>query len=731
MALSADGGQNWVAIASLATAGDTWSDYSVPLDDVVAGLSASYKTPLKIRFSAYDNTSAPSDGIAIDSVSVSADLDQRIALELPTTVVEGSVGNTALVLISIPPVEPLSIQLTAAPAGQLILPATVTVAAGATSAEFSFAVADDDLLNASRNVTMVAETPGATSQATALTVTDNDTVSASLRLPERVTEGQAPTNAAVVLSRTTTMPFTFFLETSPGGEINVPATVTVGPGQSEGTFFVSALKDTRIDGDVTATVTALAAGLDPATATLVAADNEVRELTLSVPQIVTEGASVSGSVILSGALATPLTVSLTSLNPAVLTVPAEVTIPAGQIQATFSCQAADTSVIDGTRTVSLSAAAATFTSAAAAMQVRDNEVASLQMASLPDLVNLSSQVTITVTASDVEGNALSGVNGTVDLNLVRPDGTTLPLAPAIVTLANGTWSGPVTIPKIGAAPLRLRASAPGNIQTESNGFDVLRTLTLATSDLAWDATRQLLYASQPASGGNKIVALNPVTLETVDTLTLSNNPSLLALTSGGEFLYCHLQANGSIAKINPADLTLASSFSIGTDPLYGTLYAEDMCTVADDPDLLVISTYRASVSPRHNGVVVYDNGVARPSKTQDHTGSNIIEPSADPTIFFGQNTETTEFGFRRIQLTENGLTQLNVAEAFRRVRRDDAIRRRPRLFRRGRRGQWRPDAAARQPRHARIALSGSGRFSRLLPRDDRELFPRLYEDHGL
>jgi hypothetical protein len=89
-----------------------------------------------------------------------------------------------------------------------------------------------------------------------------------------------------------------------------------------------------------------------------------------------------------------------------------------------------------------------------------------------------------------------------------------------------------------------------------------------------------------------------------------------------------------------------------------------MCTVAGDPDLLVISTFRASVSPRHNGVVVYDNGIARPSKTQDHTGSNIIEPSGDPTIFFGQNTETTEFGFRRIQLNENGLTQLNVVELF-------------------------------------------------------------------
>jgi hypothetical protein len=222
VALSADGGQTWLSIASLANAATTWSDYSIPLDTIVTGLGASYDTPLKLRFSAYDNTSAPSDGIAIDSVSVAADLDQRTALELPSTVVEGSTENTGLVLVSIAPAEPLSIQLSAAPAGQLVLPATVTVAAGATSAEFSFAAADDDLLNATRTVTVTAETPGATAASSTLTVTDNDTVSATLRLPARVTEGGAPASAAVVLSRITTVPFTFFLETSPGGELTVP-----------------------------------------------------------------------------------------------------------------------------------------------------------------------------------------------------------------------------------------------------------------------------------------------------------------------------------------------------------------------------------------------------------------------------------------------------------------------------------------------------------------------------
>jgi hypothetical protein len=138
------------------------------------------------------------------------------------------------------------------------------------------------------------------------------------------------------------------------------------------------------------------------------------------------------------------------------------------------------------------------------------------------------------------------------------------------------------------------------------------------------------------------------------------DPKQLALTSGGEILYAALDGNGTIARINPATMTVASTFAVGTSPNYGTLYVDDMSTVAGQPNLLVISQKRLSVTPRHNGVAVYDNGVARPTKTQDHTGSNLIEPSADPGILFGYNTESTENGFRRLRLDASGISEIEV-----------------------------------------------------------------------
>ena len=107
-------------------------------------------------------------------------------------------------------------------------------------------------------------------------------------------------------------------------------------------------------------------------------------------------------------------------------------------------------------------------------------------------------------------------------------------------------------------------------------------------------------------------------------------------------------------------MTLASTFALGTDPNWGTLYAEDMSAVAGQPNVLIVSRYNKAGSPRHNGVAAYDSGVIRPNVVNDFSGSNVIEPSADPTIFFGYGNEISDFPFHRLQLDASGLTELSV-----------------------------------------------------------------------
>jgi hypothetical protein len=342
-----------------------------------------------------------------------------------------------------------------------------------------------------------------------------------------------------------------------------------------------------------------------------------------------------------------------------------VRIPAGQTQVAFTLSAADNTALDGTRNVNVTAAANTFSPASRSVVVRDNDVATYRFAALTDIVNVSKPMNLSVSAVDVEGNTIPNFSANVNLSVVSANGTAQALTPATVNVTGTTgWSGTVTFPALTDSPVTLRASDGDGTSGESPSVDIMRTLGLVTADIIWDAARERLYASVPATASgpyaNKVVSINPVTMEITGSVATNQDPGQMALTSGGEYLYVALKANGAIAKVDPAAMAVISTFPVGTDPSYGTLYAEDLCTVAGQPDVVIVSQFRKSVSPRHNGVAAYDNGVVRPVKTQDHTGSNIIEPSADPTIFFGYNTETTEFGFRRLKLSANGLTQMQV-----------------------------------------------------------------------
>jgi DNA-binding beta-propeller fold protein YncE len=106
----------------------------------------------------------------------------------------------------------------------------------------------------------------------------------------------------------------------------------------------------------------------------------------------------------------------------------------------------------------------------------------------------------------------------------------------------------------------------------------MRILTQTTADLVWDATRNRIYASVQASATgnykNNVIAIDPTTLQITGSLPMNQDPGKLALASGGEFLYVALNANGTVAKINLPDLTLNSTFTVGTDATFGTTKPE-------------------------------------------------------------------------------------------------------------------------------------------------------------
>ncbi len=242
----------------------------------------------------------------------------------------------------------------------------------------------------------------------------------------------------------------------------------------------------------------------------------------------------------------------------------------------------------------------------------------------------------------------------MNLTVLRPDGVRpWRVFPATVQLSGSGWTGNITLPPGVRLPAQLRATDGDGYTGESIPFDVMRAIPLRTADIVWDATRSRIYASVPATGGgaNQVVAIDPNSLQIVGSVAVNGDPRKLALTQGGEALYVALDANGTIAKISPASMVVASTFPVGADS-YGPLYAEDMCPVAGQPDLVVVSRY-SKVYAGNPTVAAYENGVMRP-----HLASvtNRIEPSANPAIFFGYQTWSSGFAFRRLLLDANGMS---------------------------------------------------------------------------
>lgn len=116
-------------------------------------------------------------------------------------------------------------------------------------------------------------------------------------------------------------------------------------------------------------------------------DNEKRTLSLNLPSLITEGGTGGASVIIPGSMTTPLVVNLASSNPSKLTVPATVTIAAGNTASGFTITTLNDTTLndttdDGDLAVFITASAATFSSASGPVTVRDNDPSYFEFANI-------------------------------------------------------------------------------------------------------------------------------------------------------------------------------------------------------------------------------------------------------------------------------------------------------------------------------------------------------------
>jgi len=439
----------------------------------------------------------------------------------PTAVVGGSPSVATVTLTTAAPTGGVVVSLTTSDATNTRVPATATIAAGATSATFNIGTSP---VPSTETVTVTA-TYGGSTASTTLTVKTPRITSLTLS-PTSVTAGTSSTGSLTLGGPAPTGGWSISLSSN-NAAATVPSSVTVAGGATTATFAVSTTSVTTV---TTATVTA-SLGVNSATANLTVNPQTVTGVSLS-PNSVIGGNSSTGTVTLGVAAPTGgLAVTLTSSNPSLATVPSTLTVPAGATSATFTVTTFGVTT-NGTSTITAASggqsAGAILTVTIPTLTVSVNPTAVVGGTNSTGAVTLSAPaaaggITVTLTSSD-----------TTDTSL-----------PASVTIAAGATTQTFTI-----TTTSVTTATAATITATAGGQTPTATLTLYPNI-------SLTLTDNPTS----VVGSTP----SVATVTLSS-----AAPTGG--VVVTITTTDAAHTSVPATVTIAAgatsvNFNIGTSPV--------------------------------------------------------------------------------------------------------------------------------------------------------------------
>jgi hypothetical protein len=394
-----------------------------------------------------------------------------LSLSIPASGTEGGTLD-GTVTASVAPASNLTVTLASSDTTEAVPSASATILAGQTSAAFTINLPEDALLDGSQSVVISATAPGYNRGQAPTANNDNESTTVTLTLPATLTEGSSSTagQASVQLATPAAADLTISLVSSLASRLTVPASVVIPAGQSSTAFTLTAPNNTIIDGNQDTMITATLTGSSPATGTVQVTDNESRVLSFTLFTTSTsEGGAPSttaGYITLAAATASPLTINLTSSDISELTVSSTVTIAAGSsASGFFTLTPVNDALIDGTQAVTLTATAATFTSAtSSAISVLDDDVHHFALSAVASPQVRNAPFNITFTAKDINDTTITTYAGS-----------------PLLTAADGAASISVT---------------PGTLTGFSSG---VKTQTVSVGN---DATNAVLTITDPGTGGN-------------------------------------------------------------------------------------------------------------------------------------------------------------------------------------------------------------------------------------
>jgi uncharacterized repeat protein (TIGR01451 family) len=335
------------------------------------------------------------------------------------------------------------------------------------------------------------------------------------------------------------------------------------------------------------------------------------QLLVQAPATTVEGAGTltnAGKVGLTAVASSNVVVSVTSSDPASVVVPASVTILSGQSNSVFNLQVPDNVVMEGNRTVTLSAVAAGYNPASTNILVLDNDPHHIRFSPVSTLTDTNNAMGFSLFAENADGSVQTNFNGEVNFIAQGIDGP-LPFEPTnSVTFIQGKRFASFRLTVPGRGVRMLSIEYPG----QSDAFNVVLPAFYSNNqmvgDILWLQNSQTLLASVPAAGGvyaNRLVAIDPANGTVTNFYAVGFDPGAIEPSPEGTYAYLTLSNRAAMQRFDLNTMTAGLQFPVSTD-INPSRVAYDFCVPPGLSDAVVVAA-RDGTFPV--GIWRYSSGV--------------------------------------------------------------------------------------------------------------------------
>ena len=183
----------------------------------------------------------------------------------------------------------------------------------------------------------------------------------------------------------------------------------------------------------------------------------------------------------------------------------------------------------------------------------------------------------------------------------------------------------------------------------------IRIVPVPANHLVYSPLTGRLYASVSAT--DSITEIDPVTGAVGVSFVVGSQPSQLAISDSGEYLFVALSGLPGVVRVHLPTRTVGTPFTLGApDPVAGARMVGDMAVLPGNPDAVAVARHFADNFFHHAGVAVYDLGVPRPTTTSDAPGSNYISFGATAARLYGFTNQNGLGTFNRLDVAPSGVT---------------------------------------------------------------------------